>query len=273
MKRLMSAVLLALVAVALVSLLLPGIPGTWMRAEPYLAVREGKKCLVCHVNPSGGGKRTEFGNIYAQTMLSAKFVRPASPALPAASKDTAGDFDGIGEADRSAPAATFDSGPSNFWNGEISDQLSIGGDVRSRVHYSSVPNDPDQFSLRFDEAILYAEFVIIPDRLLFYLDEKAAPSLLNREAWVLLRGASGNGYLKAGKMFLPYGFRLEDDNAFIRQFPKARSIFLHMPYPFVVAAVRSAPPLGSELNARSSRTVEQHRIQEVRYSQLLNGSS
>ena len=53
------------------------LPARQAAAEPHLAVAKGMKCITCHVNPTGGGKRTPYGNIYAQNELTARFLSPA----------------------------------------------------------------------------------------------------------------------------------------------------------------------------------------------------
>ena len=92
-----------------------------LRAEPYLAVRTGFKCGVCHVNPTGGGKRTEFGSTYSQTTLAAERLDlTTGKAVPAV---------GAG----SEPAV---------WTGKLNDHLAIGSDLRANLQGTLVPNNP-----------------------------------------------------------------------------------------------------------------------------------
>jgi hypothetical protein len=38
-------------------------------AEPYMAVREGLRCSACHVNVTGGGKRTDLVSMHAKDVM------------------------------------------------------------------------------------------------------------------------------------------------------------------------------------------------------------
>ena len=38
-------------------------------AEPYIALQTKLQCSVCHVNPTGGGMRTAFGQSFANNQL------------------------------------------------------------------------------------------------------------------------------------------------------------------------------------------------------------
>lgn len=153
-------------------------------AEPYLAVRSGLKCMACHVNPTGGGKRTELGNAYAQNTLAAKKLLK----------------DGEG------------------WLGRVNDYLAVGGNSRVNANFESVPNQRNTAEFELEESLLYIEANIIPGRVTLYLDERIAPgSALNRESYALLWTESKNAYLKAGRFFLASGYRIEDDGAFIRE--------------------------------------------------------
>ena len=65
---------------------------------------------------------------------------------------------------------------------------------------------------------MYLGVTMIPDRLLFYMDEKVAPdAAVNREAWAMYRFGGERWYLRAGRMTLSYGLRLQDQQAFVRQ--------------------------------------------------------
>lgn len=155
-------------------------------AEPYLAVREGLKCLSCHVNPTGGGLRTVFGNAYAQTRLAAERIETGD----------------------------------EIWTGVINKFLAIGGDFRGSATYTDVPHQASQSAFETQEFRLYAAASVIPERLTLYLDQRVAPGgSQNLEAYARLSFGAGRYYLKAGQLYLPYGLRLEDDSAFIRQAP------------------------------------------------------
>lgn len=152
-------------------------------AEPWLAVREGLKCAACHTNPSGGGMRTEFGNTWARA------------GLPVRQLET--------------DAA---------WTGRLTEQVAIGGNLRSNAIYVRDPDRDDTQAFNLEEMRLYLDVEPVPDRLGLYLDQRLAPGGGQvREAYSRYRSAGGSWTFKTGRMYLPYGLRLEDDTALVRQ--------------------------------------------------------
>jgi len=168
-------------------------------AEPYLAVRTGAKCMTCHVNPTGGGKRTEYGANYGSAVLPEGRLEEASDA---------------------AKATPGGREPSGVWTGKINDYFAVGGNARMNFDSIRVLNQQDTPGFALHSAQVYLDLRVVPDRLSFYVDEHVAPgNASNREAFALLWSKDKSAYLKAGRFFLPYGLRLEDDTAFIRQAP------------------------------------------------------
>jgi hypothetical protein len=154
-----------------------------VRAEPYLAVQTGMRCAQCHVNQTGGGMRTPFGNQFAQTQLAAN-------RLP-----------GVGAA----------------WQGQIGSYFGVGGNLRAAATRNDAAGSRQTDQLDLREARVYLSFTPIADRLSFYLDQFVAPgSALNREAFVRYSAADGSHYFKAGRIYLPFGWRLQDNSAFVR---------------------------------------------------------
>ena len=163
-------------------------------AEPYLAVRTGQTCMSCHVNPTGGGKRTEYGTFYGNSILP------------------------TGKLDSGKAKSSTDSTKTQLWDGRITDHFAIGGDLRTSLKSTIVPNAKKQLAFDLERTTVYFDVRIIPDRLSLYVDQRVAPGVaLNRESYVLLWSEQRTAYFKAGRLFLPYGLRLEDDGAFVRQ--------------------------------------------------------
>jgi hypothetical protein len=157
--------------------------GANARAEPYLAVQSGLRCASCHVNQTGGGMRTPAGHAFAQTQLAAYRPEP-----------TAG------------------------WDGRIGPWFALGANVRADTRTTEAAGAPRQTESFDDrEARLYLSAMPIAERLTLYLDQYLGPGAsTNREAFVLYRAADGGHYLKAGRFYLPFGWRLQDNSALVR---------------------------------------------------------
>jgi hypothetical protein len=148
-------------------------------AEPYLALRTGLKCSACHTNLTGGGNRTTFGAIFAQTQLPLK--------------------------------------PGTVVSKSVAEFLQIGWDLRvagSGTFKASTPRT----SIDLEEAQLYAAAELLQSRLVLYIDQTVGPErAVAREAFGMVKHLPGESYVKAGKFLLPYGLRLPDNAEYIRE--------------------------------------------------------
>ena len=154
------------------------------RAEPYLALAQGQKCVACHVNPTGGGLRNALGVAFAQNTMPAMSLPAGAPV----------------------------------WKGNVGDFLRLGGDLRHLWSRTEVPGQRAQKGWELDEFRLYGDVSVIPGQLGIYVDQLMAPgSSRAREAYVRLGTPDGKWALKGGQFYLPFGWRLQDNSAFVRQ--------------------------------------------------------
>lgn len=158
-------------------------------AEPYLAFKNNLFCSACHINPIGGGARNTFGAYYGTQVL---------PQTPGSMTQ----FDG----------------------GSLGETFRVGANFRANYYQSDRKESDDTNTAAQDTKTfetqsgqIYLIFQPKDSRFSLYLDEQVAPGgALNREAFILTKLTDTN-FLKVGKLMLPYGIRLEDDTAFIRQ--------------------------------------------------------
>lgn len=159
-------------------------------AEPYLAVRTGFKCSQCHVNRSGGGKRTDFGVLYSQTNLPLMLL-----PVPGESGLVSPKF-----ADRFSVGANLRADSLTRFDGQ-----DAAGATLPAIHDASL-----------SRLSVYLQADLIHDRLTVYMDQVVAPNGVNRELFAMVQGLPGSSYVKAGRMLLPFGLRFVDDDLFVR---------------------------------------------------------
>ena len=153
----------------------------WTQAsadEPWIALKTGLKCSACHVNRSGGGGRNNLGSVYAQTQLTWAAGEVKSRAL--------------------------------------TEFLFVGFDFRLKASGTARESTP-RTSIDLDEAQVYLEARLVRDRVALYIDQTVGPNrAVARELFAVVEKLPLNGYAKAGKLLVPYGIRLKDDEEFIR---------------------------------------------------------
>lgn len=154
-------------------------------AEPHLALRTGHQCQACHVNQTGGGKRNAFGVYYEQEML-------PDLALPA-------------------------EGPMKQFDGQLHDRFLVGADLRM-VNLTRVSSEETDNSFETREGNVYFDLILGPGPLRLYSDVRLAPGGAQaRELFAMAGQLPGHLYVKAGRFFPPYGWRLHDDQSFVRR--------------------------------------------------------
>jgi hypothetical protein len=153
-------------------------------AEPYLAVQQGYKCVQCHINPTGGGLRSNFGMVFAENVLPMNTLPEGSPV----------------------------------WLGQVvQDIVRVGGDLRAQYFDLETPHERSQNGFQLEQLRLYADITVIPNLIGIYVDEQVAPGgATNMEAYARI-GSQSNWYIKAGQFYLPFGWRLQDQSSFVRQ--------------------------------------------------------
>lgn len=174
-----------------------------VRAEPYLAIQEGYKCSKCHVNMTGGGKRTDFANIYVQTRLANEFFDWRSITKKAGEDD-----------DKANPYKT--DSQNSFFSGRLNEYVAIGGDFRTLLEHTNTPGSTPTQAFNQRKHNIYLEIDLIPEHIIFY--QTLSDGGDAREIFGLLKGQFKEDvyYFKFGQFFLPYGLRLQDDTAFTR---------------------------------------------------------
>ncbi len=166
-------------AALLTAVLLAVVPRAPASAEPWIAIKTGLKCSACHVNRSGGGARNDFGSVYAQTRLT--------------------------------------WAPGEVRSRALTDFLFVGFDFRLKASGTLRESDP-RTSLDLDEAQAYLEARLVRHRIALYIDQTVGPNrAVAREVFALIERLPLNGYAKAGKLLVPYGLRLKDDEEFVRE--------------------------------------------------------
>jgi hypothetical protein len=153
-------------------------------AVPRFAVQNNASCVLCHVNPTGGGLRNSYGrDIFERTRLSFAW------------------------ADKKEPKDPKRSG----FLGNSNGSLHLGGDARFAYLYvndspQDLDEDPDLDALFLMQSDLYVGASLSED--ITFAAEIGLRGAF--EAYGLVQNLPGKTYLKAGVFTPPFGWRFPE---------------------------------------------------------------
>lgn len=175
-------------------------------ALPRFALMAGTRCASCHVNPTGGQMRNEYGASFFSV-----------DALPVRSSVAAeGEQDSTMESDEEEEEFTFSA--------KISDNISIGADYRSQFIYSFAedPSDMEKGKSAFHAmtAGLYGA-ATISKNVTFYFKQDILNSgyygaFVGPEVFAVAKVLPNKWYVKGGTFLPDYGWRIDDHTAYTR---------------------------------------------------------
>jgi len=151
------------------------------QALPRFAVKNGASCNLCHVNPTGGGLRNDYGvTLYSMDEL------PWEKGMKFTDED---------------------------YTGMLGDHLSVGADLRFQFMSYSTGNNERKAAIFGMQTDLYGYF-FVSDAVQVY----AELDLLRGkpEYWTSLSILPNEGYIRLGRHIPTYGLRLDDHTSFIR---------------------------------------------------------
>ena len=154
---------------------------------PRFALTTGTRCSACHVNPGGGGMRTQHGLTFGVGALTM-----------AAHGDSSGDREDF----------VFDP--------RINDNITLGADFRTQFLY--LP-DTGQSTFHMMTASLYGDVRLTRDIsacVRFDLVNTGYGVWSGPEVYVLARVLPGRWYIKGGDFLPAYGTRIDDHTGYTR---------------------------------------------------------
>lgn len=157
-------------------------PALEARALPRYSARYEQNCMLCHINPTGGGMRSSYAT---QSLIPKEIAM--SPRTPEA-------------------LAQFDT--------HINKNITIGADFRelfiAATANASLAPPQGFFPMQGD---IYLAFQLDP-RWTLYVDRSLSSTY---EVFGLANVLPWDGYVKAGKFVPAYGWKFDDHTMFVRQ--------------------------------------------------------